>query len=58
MGSLVRFIMRSRTHAISVAVLGMLVPPFSFVSGGIIAQLPPSIPSLLVPPSKRALFDL
>jgi hypothetical protein len=35
-GSLVRFIMRSRTYAISVAVLGMLVPPFSFVSGGII----------------------
>jgi len=36
-GSLVRFIMRSRAHAISVAVLGMLVPPFSFVSGGIIS---------------------
>ena len=36
MGSLVRFIMRSRTYAISVAVLGMLVPPFSFVSGAII----------------------
>jgi len=32
----VRFILRSRTHAISAAVLGMLVPPFSFVSGGII----------------------
>ena len=28
--------MRSRMHAISVAVLGMLVPPFSFLSGGII----------------------
>jgi len=35
-GSLVRFIMRSRTHAIGVAVLGMLLPPFSFVSGGIV----------------------
>lgn len=31
-----RFIMRSRTHAIGVAVLGMLVPPFSFLTGGII----------------------
>lgn len=31
-----RFIVRSRTHAISVAVMGMLVPPFSFVTGGII----------------------
>lgn len=28
--------MRSRTHAISVAVLGMLVPPFSFISGAIV----------------------
>ena len=28
--------MRSRTHAIGVAVLGMLLPPFSFVSGGIV----------------------
>ena len=36
MGSLVRFIVRSRTHAIGVAVLGMLLPPFSFVSGGIV----------------------
>lgn len=36
MGSLVRFIVRSRTHAISVAVAGMLLPPFSFVTGGII----------------------
>lgn len=36
MGTLVRFIMRSRTHAIGVAVLGMLLPPFSFVSGGIV----------------------
>jgi hypothetical protein len=36
MGSVVRFIVRSRTHAISVAVAGMLVPPFSFVTGGII----------------------
>jgi hypothetical protein len=34
--SLVRFIVRSRTHAIFVAVIGMLVPPFSFVSGGIV----------------------
>jgi hypothetical protein len=32
----VRFIVRSRTHAISLAVAGMLVPPFSFVTGGII----------------------
>lgn len=31
-----RFIVRSRTHAISVAVAGMLVPPFSFLTGGII----------------------
>ena len=31
-----RFIVRSRTHAISLAVAGMLVPPFSFVTGGII----------------------
>lgn len=31
-----RFIVRSRMHAISVAVMGMLVPPFSFVTGGII----------------------
>ncbi|TFH48996.1 MAG: DUF2232 domain-containing protein [Lysobacterales bacterium] len=36
MGSLVRFIVRSRTHAISLAVIGMLLPPFSFVTGGII----------------------
>ncbi len=36
MGSVVRFIVRSRTHAISLAVAGMLVPPFSFVTGGII----------------------
>jgi hypothetical protein len=36
MGSVVRFIVRSRTHAISVAVAGMLVPPFSFVTGGIV----------------------
>ena len=28
--------LRSRTHAISVAVIGMLLPPFSFVTGGII----------------------
>jgi hypothetical protein len=35
-GSLVRFIVRSRTHAIAVAVMGMLLPPFSFVTGGII----------------------
>lgn len=34
-----RFILRSRTHAISVAVLGMLVPPFSFVSGSIIGAM-------------------
>jgi len=34
--SLVRFIVRSRTHAIGVAVIGMLVPPFSFVSGGVV----------------------
>jgi hypothetical protein len=34
--SLVRFIVRSRTRAIAVAVMGMLVPPFSFVTGGII----------------------
>jgi hypothetical protein len=27
---------RSRTHAIATAVIGMLLPPFSFVSGGII----------------------
>jgi hypothetical protein len=27
---------RSRTHAISVAVIGLLLPPFSFVTGGII----------------------
>lgn len=31
-----RFIVRSRTHAMSLAVIGMLVPPFSFVTGGII----------------------
>ena len=31
-----RFIVRSRTHAIFVAVAGMLVPPFSFLTGGII----------------------
>lgn len=31
-----RFIVRSRTHAIGVAVLGMLLPPFSFVSGAIV----------------------
>ena len=31
-----RFIVRSRTHAIAVAVMGMLLPPFSFVTGGII----------------------
>ena len=31
-----RFIVRSRTHAISLAVAGLLVPPFSFVTGGII----------------------
>ncbi len=36
MASLVRFMLRSRTHAISVAVIGMLLPPFSFVTGGII----------------------
>jgi hypothetical protein len=36
MGSLVRFIVRSRTHAISLAVMGMLLPPFSFVTGGIV----------------------
>ena len=35
-GSLVRFIVRSRTHATFLAVAGMLVPPFSFVTGGII----------------------
>jgi hypothetical protein len=35
-GSLVRFIVRSRTHAIFLAVAGMLVPPFSFVTGGIV----------------------
>jgi Predicted membrane protein (DUF2232) len=28
--------LRSRVHAISVAVIGMLLPPFSFVTGGII----------------------
>ncbi len=27
---------RSRTHAIATAVIGMLLPPFSFVSGGIV----------------------
>ena len=31
-----RFIVRSRTHAIAVAVMGMLLPPFSFVTGGIV----------------------
>ena len=31
-----RFIVRSRTHAIAVAVTGMLLPPFSFVTGGIV----------------------
>ena len=31
-----RFIVRSRTHAIGVAVIGMLLPPFSFVSGAIV----------------------
>ncbi len=31
-----RFIVRSRTHAIGVAVVAMLLPPFSFVSGGIV----------------------
>ncbi len=36
MRSLVRFILRSRTHAIGVALIGMLVPPFSFVSGGVV----------------------
>ena len=36
MGSLVRFMVRSRTHAIATAVIGMLLPPFSFVTGGII----------------------
>lgn len=36
MGSLVRFVMRNRTHAIAAAVLGMLVPPFSFFSGAIV----------------------
>ena len=36
MRSLVHFIVRSRTHAIAVAVIGMLVPPFSFVSGGVV----------------------
>ena len=36
MASLVRFIVRSRTRAIAVAVMGMLVPPFSFVTGGIV----------------------
>jgi len=36
MGSLVRFIVRSRTHAIALAVIGMLVPPFSFLTGGIV----------------------
>jgi len=32
----VRFIVRSRTHAIAVALIGMLVPPFSFVSGSVV----------------------
>ncbi len=36
MASLVRFMLRSRTHAISVAAIGMLLPPFSFVTGGIV----------------------
>ena len=36
MGSLVRFMVRSRTHAIATAVIGMLLPPFSFISGGIV----------------------
>lgn len=36
MATLVRFIVRSRTHAIALAVMGMLLPPFSFVTGGIV----------------------
>ncbi|NCF82393.1 MAG: DUF2232 domain-containing protein [Proteobacteria bacterium] len=36
MGSLVRFIVRSRAHAISVAVIGILVPPFSILTGAIV----------------------
>lgn len=36
MQSLVRFMVRSRTHAIATAVICMLLPLFSFVSGGII----------------------
>jgi hypothetical protein len=35
-GSLVRFIVRSRTHAIATAVIGILLPFFSFVSGGVV----------------------
>lgn len=31
-----RFIVRSRAHAISVAVIGILVPPFSILTGGIV----------------------
>jgi len=32
----VRFVMRSRTHTIAVGVIGMLLPPFSFVTGGVV----------------------